>query len=223
MSRVTLEQVFNRTEELNYTNQYNYIEQRGLTGKASLVSSNESLRKIPLKIKLHHSWCNPQDVIAEVEEKAPAREIINYFQHGKYVGNFVIKSYSVKIEQKIVAAISCAILSVELLECINSSSSNNVFHMVQNVVVPTISTAGVYSAVSMAVSNSNTNTMVKNLQKKILEEIKNQGITSATNVTKTYTNNLNFGNNVTPQQAQHIKSEIAKLPKTIINTALRSI
>ena len=71
---------------------------------------------IAFKIKLHASFCTPQKIINEIEENAKNKTNINYFQNGKYVGDYVIERYHINIMQTVKNAIFYAEIEVNLLE-----------------------------------------------------------------------------------------------------------
>ena len=113
---VNLQKIFDRTENLNFFKEVNYTRQQGIIGKATLAAGAENLKFYPISIKLHHSFCNPQKIIDEIEEKISRSEVIDYFQGAVYIGKYVIQNLSVEILEQIDGYTTACIISLELLE-----------------------------------------------------------------------------------------------------------
>lgn len=113
---VNLQNIFDRTESLNFSKEVNYTRQQGIIGKATLSAGAENLKTYPLTIKLHHSFCNPSEVIKEIERKIADKEIIDYFQGSVYIGKYVIQNLKVEVLEQIDGYPTACIINVELLE-----------------------------------------------------------------------------------------------------------
>lgn len=242
---VTLEQVFNRTETIECSNTFNYIEQDAINGKNSIISGNETLKKYPLLVKLHHSWCNPQSVIDEIEEKAKNREIINYFQKGKYIGDYVIDSYKINISQMLDNVIVYAEIEINLLE---NPDITTEFEQ-QSKIIPNISLS-VFSENSNKMKNfmKDAKTKIKNavfnetistlqsgrvselskigkrlfnsFENEIINEIKKKGLINVNSIVEKWTNrHIDF---VTDAENEIIKNELLKIPNILTNYAIRN-
>ena len=213
MKNPTLEQILNRTETLDYTKIYKYAKQEGILGKPALFSSNENLKTYPLKIKLHHSFCNPQKVIEEIETYAKKRKVINWFQHGKYVGNYLIEKYAVKVIQKIDEAIIMAEVTITLLEKPDITESfkqqtGNIASLLAqkflsgSVVIKSISKLPtVYNTVLTNIANRTStalstsgNQVLTQMKTSIVRDIQSQGLSSANKVVTSYIKTLNTQN-----------------------------
>lgn len=247
MAELTLEQIFNRTENLEYTKEYKYIEQQGITGKPSIVAGGENLKSFPLNIKLHYSFCNPQNIIDEIEEKAENREVINYFQNGKYIGDYVINRLHVNSEQKIDDVLIYAEIEVELLEnpdsitefeqqtktqpnitqqavSANSNKMQKFLSNAKNLVVN-----GVYDSVVSALQSGDLSALgetgvkiFNTLQNSIISDIKAAGLNQAKPIVQKYLQNLNVSSVLTQAQTDTLKTELEKIPEKLIKSALRS-
>lgn len=113
---VNLHKIFDRTESINFSKEVNYSRQQGIIGKATLSAGAENLKTYPLTIKLHHSFCNPSEVIKEIENKIADKEIIDYFQGSVYIGKYVIQNLNVEVLEQIDGYLTACIINVELLE-----------------------------------------------------------------------------------------------------------
>ena len=113
---LSLQKIFDRTENLNFTKEVNYTYQLGIIGKPSLIAGAENLKMYPLSIKLHHSFCNPQKIIDEIEEKISKKEIIDYFQGNVYIGKYVLQNLSVEVLEQIDGNITACVINLQLLE-----------------------------------------------------------------------------------------------------------
>lgn len=240
MPNLTLEQILNRTEAISYSKNYKYVEQTGLNGKPTIVSGNENLKIYPLKIKLHHSFCNPQLIIDEIERKAQNREIINYFQNGKYIGEYVISNFNVNIIKKTDDVVLMADLEVNLLEKYNPITSF-VRQLLQNPKVSLqkyLSTSNIMKNFSNNMyqiylnnifdttnlnKNTNLSANASQVQSKlaslISESIKSEGVSNANKIIKNYTQSLNLSQ----EEEVIIKNNLEIIPKKIIQSSIRQI
>lgn len=105
-----------KTEIHETETEYGYTEQKGIGSKPTIVATGEALKRYSLPMKLHVSFCNPSQIIKDLESKAKNREVFDYFQGENYIGRYVIyKIHKSTIEQYL-EQIICAEISVELLE-----------------------------------------------------------------------------------------------------------
>lgn len=113
---LTFNQILARTENHEYSKEYTYNEQAGIGGKPSIVAGGVNLKRFPLTVKLHYSFCNPKKIIDEIEQKAENREIINYFFLDEYVGDYVIEKFNVNLTQIYKDMIIYAEIGIDLVE-----------------------------------------------------------------------------------------------------------
>lgn len=244
---LTLEQILNRSEVIDCTKEYKYNEQEGIGGKPSIVAGGENLLKYMLRVKLHGSFCKPAQVIKQIEDKAQKKEIINYFQNGEYIGDFVINRFYKNIVQTINQAIYYAEIEIDLLE-----NPDNITEFKQNETkAEEITTEAVSSKSSkmkkflndtkkMIVNNifdsavttlktgdikglSETGTQILNqFNRSILSEIKTAGLNQAMPIVSKYTKQLQGLNKILDtNQIAILKQELDNIPDTLINSALR--
>lgn len=105
----------NAESETN-TVEMEYTQQKGIGAKPSLLAAGETLKTYSLPIKLHFSYCNPQKIIDELEEKVKNKEAFLYFQGDKYKGCYVINKVSTQTISRTQSEIICAEVTVDLLE-----------------------------------------------------------------------------------------------------------
>lgn len=244
---LTLEQILNRSEVLDCTKEYKYNEQEGIGGKPSIIAGGENLLKYTLKVKLHGSFCNPAQVIKQIEEKAQKKEIINYFQNGEYIGDFVINRFYKNIVQTIKQAIYYAEIEVDLLEnpdsitefkqnntkaeeitteavSSNSSKMKKFLNQTKKMIVDNVFDSVVTTLKTGDIKElSEVGTKILNqLNSSILSEVKEAGLAQATPIVNKYTNQINYMTSVLDEKQKTIlKAELAKIPDTLINSALR--
>lgn len=244
---LTLEQILNRSEVLDCTKEYKYNEQEGIGGKPSIIAGGENLRKFSLKIKLHASFCKPAEIIKNIEEKAEKKEVINYFQNGEYIGDFVINRFYKNIIQTIQQAIYYAEIEIDLLEnpdSITEFQQNNVKadEITQEAVSSTSSKMKkfisktkkmivdtVFESVMTAVQTGDiqglSDTGIKILNQfntSIAAEIKTAGLNQAVPIVNRYTKQLQGLTSILDEsQISILKQELEKIPDTLIDSALR--
>lgn len=244
---LTLEQILNRSEVLDCTKEYKYNEQEGIGGKPSIIAGGENLLKYTLKVKLHGSFCNPAQVIKQIEEKAQKKEIINYFQNGEYIGDFVINRFYKNIVQTIKQAIYYAEIEVDLLEnpdsitefkqnntkaeditteavSSNSSKMKKFLNQTKKMIVDNVFDSVVTTLKTGDIKElSEVGTKILNqLNSSILSEVKEAGLAQATPIVNKYANQINYMTSVLDEKQKTIlKAELAKIPDTLINSALR--
>ncbi|MGN0015433.1 MAG: phage tail protein [Candidatus Gastranaerophilaceae bacterium] len=113
---LTFNQILARTENLEYSKEYHYNEQAGIGSKPSITAGGENLKRFPLTVKLHITFCNPKKIIEEIEQKAADREIINYFLLNEYIGDYVIEKFNVNLTQTYKDMVIYAEIGIDLLE-----------------------------------------------------------------------------------------------------------
>ena len=239
------QQILNRSESREFTKEYKYNEHEGIGGKPIISAGNENLKRFPLKIKLHASFCNPQKIIDEIEYKSKNRTNINYFQNGKYIGDYVIERYHANIVQTVQDVVFYAEVEIDLLE--NPSSitefkeQNKIekisefaetveenSNIMKNFLVETKKAMkeGVIDAGINAIKNTDINQLC-NLAKSsfeiisnnVLAEIKDFGLAEIYDKISSYTKNLQGV--LENDEIATIKRELERIPDTMFNTILR--
>lgn len=239
------QQILNRSESREFTKEYKYNEHEGIGGKPIISAGNENLKRFPLKIKLHASFCNPQKIIDEIEYKSKNRTNINYFQNGKYIGDYVIERYHANIVQTVQDVVFYAEVEIDLLE--NPSSitefkeQNKIekisefaetveenSNIMKNFLVETKKAMkeGVIDAGINAIKNTDIN-QLSNLAKSsfeiisnnVLAEIKDFGLAEIYDKISSYTKNLKGV--LENDEIATIKRELERIPDTMFNTILR--
>lgn len=240
-----LQQILNRSETLEYTKEYRYNEHEGIGGKPKISAGNENLKRFPLKIKLHASFCTPQKIINEIEEKAKNKTNINYFQNGKYVGDYVIERYHINIVQTVKNAIFYAEIEVNLLENPdsitefkeqnkieeipenaetvgeNSNIMRNFLNETKKAMKEGVIDAGI-NAIKMTDLSQLSNlgkSSFEIISNNVLEEIKDFGLNDIYDKISSYTKNLQGV--LENDEIATIKRELERIPDTMFNTILR--
>ena len=216
MQELTLEQIFNRTETLEYSKEYKYIEQTSVNGKPSIIAGDENLKSFSLRIKLHYSFCNPQNIIDELEEKAENREIINYFQHGVYIGDYVINGPDSITEFEQQTKTNPVIDLEQVSETSNKmqkflAKAKDI--MVSNVFDSVVST--LQDGDITALGNTGMR-ILNDVQNTIINEIKTAGLNKAAPIVQKYLSDLNVSNVLDATQTSILKTELSKLPDKLI-------
>lgn len=244
---LTLEQILNRSEVIDCTKEYKYNEQEGIGSKPSIVAGGENLLKYTLRIKLHGSFCKPAQIIKQIEEKAENKEIINYFQNGEYIGNFVINRFYKNVVQTIKQAIYYAEIEIDLLEnaesttefkqnnvqadeitqeavSTTSSKMKNFLNQTKKMIVDNVFDSVITTLKTGDIKGlSETGTQILNqFNRSILSEIKTAGLNQASPIINKYTSQLQGLTTVLDNnQISIIKKELNNIPDTLINSALR--
>lgn len=202
---LSLLEILERTENESYTKEVQYTQQQGITGKPTIVAGNENLKEFPLKIKLHYSFCNPQKIIDEIETKITNHEVIDYFVGAKYIGKYVIKKIEPVIVERINGTITCAEISVDLLE---SGTKNTKFEQ-QSKLSQKINNNSIIQSATTYANNSNT---VTNFLQNQSSNIKNNMIESILNVvsTENIASLPNIGQTVAGSVANNIVNDVNK-------------
>jgi len=239
------QQILNRSESKEFTKEYKYNEHEGIGGKPTISAGNENLKRFPLKIKLHASFCNPQKIIDEIEDKSKNRTNINYFQNGKYIGDYVIERYHANIVQTVQDTIFYAEVEIDLLEnpsSITEFKEQNKIEEISEVAetveensnimqnflsgIKNAMKEGVIDAGINAIKNTDIN-QLSNLAKSsfeiisnnVLAEIKDFGLAEIYDKISSYTKNLQGV--LENDEIATIKRELEKIPDTMFNTILR--
>lgn len=176
---MNLQKIFDRTESLNFTKEVNYTRQQGIIGKASLSAGAENLKTYPLTIKLHHSFCNPSEVIEEIEQKIADKEPIDYFQGSVYIGKYVIQNLDVQVLEQIQGYTTACIINLELLE--SGVESEDFVQQVVNTAAEGVETANNTIAGKAKTFLASSNPVV-NFVKKQAENIKDKMFDAALEV-----------------------------------------
>lgn len=240
-----LQQILNRSETLEYTKEYKYNEYEGIGGKPKISAGNENLKRFPLKIKLHASFCTPQKIINEIEEKAKNKTNINYFQNGKYVGDYVIERYHINIVQTVKNVIFYAEIEVNLLENPdsitefkeqnkieeipenaetvgeNSNIMRNFLTETKKAMKEGVIDAGI-NAIKMTDLSQLSNlgkSSFEIISNNVFEEIKDFGLDDIYDKISSYTQNLQGV--LGQDEIETIKRELEKIPDSAINSILR--
>ena len=239
------QQILNRSESREFTKEYKYNEHEGIGGKPIISAGNENLKRFPLKIKLHASFCNPQKIIDEIEDKSKNRRNINYFQNRKYIGAYVIERYHANIVQTVQDVVLYAEVEIDLLENpsgITEFKEQNKIeeisevaetveensNIMKNFLVETKKAMkeGVIDAGINAIKNTDIN-QLSNLAKSsfeiisnnVLAEIKDFGLAEIYDKISSYTKNLQGV--LENDEIATIKRELERIPDTMFNTILR--
>lgn len=239
------QQILNRSENREFTKEYKYNEHEGIGGKPIISAGNENLKRFPLKIKLHASFCNPQKIIDEIEDKSKNRTNINYFQNGKYIGDYVIERYHANIVQTVQDAVFYAEVEIELLENPdsitefkeqnkieeipenaetvgeNSNIMRNFLNETKKAMKEGVIDAGI-NAIKMTDLSQLSNlgkSSFEIISNNVLEEIKDFGLDDIYDKISSYTNNLQGV--LDNDEIATIKRELENIPDTMFNTFLR--
>lgn len=109
-------EIFDKIENCETETNYGYSQQKGIGQKPVPVFTGEELKAYSLNIKLHFDYCNPDNIIARLEEKAKQQEVFSYFQGDKYIGEYVITKIAKNILSKFENVTLYAEIVVDLLE-----------------------------------------------------------------------------------------------------------
>lgn len=111
-----LTDVLQLAENIETTKEYKYVEQKSINGKPDIFYTGENLKRYPLKVALHNSFCNIENILADIERYAKEQKTLSYYQNNSYIGEYVIEKYNIDIEKKYLNTIIYAKLSITLLE-----------------------------------------------------------------------------------------------------------
>lgn len=109
-------EIFQKAQNASTETEYGYTEQKGITGKPSIVFTGEGLKRYSLPIKLHYSYCNPNQILTGLKEKAKNSEVISYFQEDEYKGEFVITKIAENPITRYKDKVLYAEITIDLLE-----------------------------------------------------------------------------------------------------------
>lgn len=109
-------EIFSKIENFEAETEQGYTQQKAIGQKATLVKQGEVLKSFSLPIKLHASYCNPDDIIERLEEKVVTGEVFPYFQGEKYIGEYVVNKVHFNLKDQINGITIYAEITVDLLE-----------------------------------------------------------------------------------------------------------
>lgn len=109
-------EIFDKVESHSSICEYGYAEQKAIGRKPTLVSTGPALKKISIPLKLHVSYCNPAQIINDLEKKAAQNEVFEYFRGLDYIGRFVVESVEKNIIQEFDSVPYYAELTVSIIE-----------------------------------------------------------------------------------------------------------
>ena len=235
---LTMNQILNMSERLEGSVDYSYNQHTGIGGKAQISPGNKSLERIPLRIKLHFSFCNPEKAINLVKDYADNNKEIEWFQSGKYIGTYVIASINKQIEQMHRDAIVFAQLDIELLE---SPQEGNEFEPTETEQLKNVQTAKpslveqikttalkmvrdsvftVLSTASLSDLSNLGNMVAAELKQNIINEVELKGITSIYDSTAEAVKKIPLYNELTDDEKTAIQSFLEEIPNSMIDAAL---
>ena len=235
-------QILNKTEAVELTQEYKVNEHEGIGGKPHISAGGEVLRRYSLPIKLHASFCNPQEIIDEIEVLASERTTINYFLLGKYIGDFVIERFQQKIIQTIGNAVFYAEITIDIVENPDSITEFEEQDEGENISAETISEdesimknfleesknlikESSISAAMDVVNNANLPSVLgqvtfNNLARTVINSLKNIGLNGIYELIEDNVNNL-LGGELSANEIELLKRELIKIPDAVVDTALR--
>lgn len=111
--------ILNEVESRRKSQSFGYSEQKGIGQRPRLNYTGEGLKQYSLSITLHHSYCRPDYIIQQLEEKAASGESFSYYQGSKYIGEYVISNVEVNTIDEYQNVTLCAEVSIELLESVD--------------------------------------------------------------------------------------------------------
>lgn len=109
-------EILDKIENCETETVYGYSQQKGIGQKPVPIYTGEELHTYSLNIKLHFDYCNPDDIIKRLKEKAEQQEVFSYFQDEKYIGEYVITKIGENVLSKYQGVILYAEIVVDLLE-----------------------------------------------------------------------------------------------------------
>lgn len=134
-------EIFQKIERFETELSLNYSEQKAIGQKATIVWSGPELKKYSLPVKLHALYCNPDDIIAKLEEKAKLKEVFSLYLFERYIGEFVVTKVSSNIVDCINGVTIFAEITVDLIEYysgeVNSKYSQQTKKQVTNTTAAT--------------------------------------------------------------------------------------
>ncbi len=109
-------EILSKIENFESETEQGYTEQKAIGRKPTPVAQGEVLKKFSLNIKLHASFCNPDEIISKLEEKVKLREQFSYYQQERYIGEFVVNKVRSNLLDQINGKTIYAEITVDLLE-----------------------------------------------------------------------------------------------------------
>lgn len=235
-------QILSKAESIELTTEYKVNEHETIGGKPHISASGEILKRYSLPLKLHASFCNPQEILDEIEYLSSKRTTINYFQFDKYIGDFVIERVQQKIKQVILNEVFYAEVTIDLVEnpdsitefeeqdegenvtaetvSENSNIMNDFVEKTQNLIKNNSLTAALDVVNNATLPNILSQTTFNNLAKSVLNSVKDFGLQGTYELIDDKINNL-LGGKLTVDEIELIRQELVKIPDVIVDTALR--
>lgn len=109
-------EILSKIENFESETEQGYTEQKAIGRKPTLVAQGEALKKFSLNIKLHASFCNPDEIIRKLEEKVKLKEPFSYYQGERYIGEYVVNKVRSNLLDQINGITIYAEITVDLLE-----------------------------------------------------------------------------------------------------------
>ena len=235
-------QILSKAESIELTTEYKVNEHETIGGKPHISVGGEILKRYSLPLKLHASFCKPQEILEEIEYLASTRTTINYFQYDKYIGDFVIERVQQKIKQVILNAVFYAEVTIDLVEnpdsitefeeqdegenitaetvSENSNIMNDFVEKTQNLIKNNSLTAALDIVNNATLPNILSQTTFNNLAKSVFNSVKDFGLQGTYELIDDKINNL-LGGNLAVDEIELIRQELVKIPDAIVDTALR--
>ncbi|MGN0192986.1 MAG: phage tail protein [Candidatus Gastranaerophilaceae bacterium] len=240
---VDLEKIFDRTEAIETTREYKVNEHETIGRKPHISAGGEVLARYSLPIKLHAAFCNPEEVIEEIEKKAETRANFNYFQHGTYIGDFVIEKIQKKIVKKINKKVFYAEITVDMVEdpdsitefkdqpenaekitaetvSAKSGIMQNFLKESKKIIRKNTIDAAITALRTRSLSTALAQVTFNSIGNSILDYIKENGLKGVYEQINAKTDSL-LGSKLTPEEIEEIKTELLKLPDDAVDTVLR--
>lgn len=108
--------ILQKAENLETEYSVNYAEQKGIGCKPTLCFTGEELKKYSIPLKLHAAFCNVDDIISALEQKAKEQEVFPLYRKNGFLGRFVITSVHKNIINAIDDITIYAEVSVDITE-----------------------------------------------------------------------------------------------------------
>lgn len=240
---VDLQTIFDRCEAFSTQKNYKYSEQEAINGKPSIMKLGENLKRFPLSITLHSSFCDIDEVIKAIEQKAENGEVISYFRQNVYIGEYVIEAYSINMQKVYNGIPVLAELTLDLLETqeektfteqlktkVNLSSSTTLKSTAPKIqkIKKDLEKKAVeqsFNDAVMAITIGNLTDAEKlitnNLAQALWEEIKLAGIGEMFEVTKDFTKNITVLQALTQEQKERLQNALNSIPTKVLRNVLR--
>ena len=109
-------EILNKVENYETETEYTYSQQKSIGQRPVPVFGGLELKTYSLNIKLHYEYCNPDDILKRLKEKAEAHEVFSYFQGENYIGEYVINRISENLLSQYKGITLYAEITVDILE-----------------------------------------------------------------------------------------------------------